>query len=138
MKMSNTNFVKSGVKESRMNDEAVLSSRCSLYQQHGLDHHPVTTTTKWSKQVIDLVMECYYRGVPVRGYRKKLHQEWRKRGLFECIEQKIYDQAKAIVKNGWFLDVKLEVIKRRVFEENSEAVIKEDNAKDKSEKKSEK
>lgn len=138
MKMSNTNFVKSGVKESRMNDEAVLSSRCSLYQQQGPDHHPVTTRTKWSKQVIDLVMECYYRGVPVRGYRKKLHQEWRKRGLFECIEQKIYDQAKAIVKNGWFLDVKLEVIKRRVFEENSEAVIKEDNAKDKGEKKSEK
>ena len=42
--------------------------------------------------------------------------------MFDSTEQRICDQARAIRKNGWLTNVELEVIKRRVLEEeNSES-----------------
>ena len=42
--------------------------------------------------------------------------------MFDSTEQKICDQARVIRKNGWLTNVELEVIKRRVLEEeNSES-----------------
>ena len=52
-------------------------------------------------------MECFYRskpfdeeGKPIRGYRKRMLREWRERGMFESIEQRVCDQARAMRKNG--------------------------------------
>ena len=69
-------------------------------------------------------MECFYRskpfdkeGKPVRGYRQRMFREWRDRGLFESKEQRVCDQARAIRKNGWLLQLELEAIKRQVEDE---------------------
>ena len=66
-------------------------------------------------------MECFYRSKPfdeewkpVRGNRQKMFREWRDRGLFESTQQRVCDQAKAIRKNGWLLQLQLEAIKRQV------------------------
>ena len=74
-------------------------------------------------------MECYYLSKPVdendrlvRGYRQLMFKKWQERGMFDSTEQRICDQARAIRKNGWLTNVELEVIKRRVLEEeNSES-----------------
>ena len=69
-------------------------------------------------------MECFYRSrpfdeerKPVRGYRQKMFREWRDRGLFELTEERVCDQARAIRKNGWLLQLELEAIKRQVEDE---------------------
>ena len=70
-------------------------------------------------------MECYFRsnpvnenGRPVRGYRQRLHREWKERGLFEATEQRICDQARAIRKNNWLTEVEIEAIKRRIIQDD--------------------
>ena len=40
-------------------------------------------------------------------------------GLFESIEQRIYDQARAIRKNGWLSELEIEVIKRKINQEET-------------------
>ena len=52
-------------------------------------------------------MQFFYRskpfdeeGKPIRGYRKIIFREWRKRGMFKSMEQRVSDQARAIRKNG--------------------------------------
>ena len=37
--------------------------------------------------------------------------------LFELTEQRVYDQARAIGKNGWLSQLELEIIKRQVEDE---------------------
>ena len=76
---------------------------------------------KWSKDVNTVLMECYYRstpvaedGTPIRGYRRRLHREWKERGIFEETEQRVCDQARAIRKNGWLTELELEEIKRKI------------------------
>ena len=68
-------------------------------QQRGLDRHHTTARKKWSKEVNILVLECHYRsnpidenGVPLKGYRQRMHMEWLERGPFgDVTEQRIYD-----------------------------------------------
>ena len=69
-------------------------------------------------------MEYFYRnkpfeeeGKPVRGYRQRVFREWRDRRLFESTEQRACDQARAIRKNGWLSQLKLEAIKPKVEDE---------------------
>ena len=66
-------------------------------------------------------MECYYRsnpidqnGIPIKGYKQRMHREWRERGPFQVTEQRICDQARAIRKNGWLTDMELEIIRSNV------------------------
>ena len=86
--------------------------------------HQVTARMKWNKEVKKVVMECFYRskpfdeeGKPIRGYRQIMFREWRDRGFFESTEQRVCDQAKAIRRNGWLLQLELETIKRQVKDE---------------------
>ena len=79
---------------------------------------------RWNKEVNKVVMECFYRsnpfneeGRPIRGYRQRMFREWRVRGLFDSTEQRICDQARAIRKNGWLSEVELEMIKRKIEDE---------------------
>ena len=41
-------------------------------------------------------------------------------GLFESMEQRICDQARAICKNGWLTELEIEVIKRKISQEDAE------------------
>ena len=45
-------------------------------------------------------------------------QEWKEHGLFEITEQQLYDQARAIRKNGWLSDFELENILRMIEAES--------------------
>ena len=64
-------------------------------------------------------MECFFRskpfdddGKPIRGYRQRMMQEWKEHGVFEITEQRLCDQARAIRKNGWLSNLKLQNIRR--------------------------
>ena len=72
-----------------------------------------------------IIMECFFRskpcddeGKPIRGYRQRMMQEWKTRGVFEITEQRLCDQARAIRKNGWLSDLELENIRRMIDAEN--------------------
>jgi len=69
-------------------------------------------------------MECYFlsnpldkNGRPVRGYRQRMHRLWKDSGMFDIREQNLCDQARAIQKNEWLSVVELEMIKRKVVEQ---------------------
>ena len=44
---------------------------------------------------------------------------WQEIGLFESTEQRICDQARAIRKNGWLSELEIEVIKRKINQEET-------------------
>ena len=88
---------------------------------------------KWNKELNVTVMECYYLSNPVdendrpiRGYRQRMHRVWREKGMFEIKEQNLCDQARAIKKNGWLSPVELEMIKRRLRDEEDDDQVEED------------
>ena len=82
-----------------------------------------------------MVMECYYRsnaidknGVPPKGYRQRMYREWLERGpLGDVTDQRICDQARAIRKNGWLLEVELEMLKRRINTTGPQVTDQEEN-----------
>ena len=59
------------------------------------------------------------KGIPVRGYRQRMHRAWEERGPFRSSEQWIADQARTIRKNEWLAENKFEEIKRRVINEDN-------------------
>ena len=46
-----------------------------------------------------------------------MFREWRERGKFKLTEQRICDQARDIWKNGWFSELELEMIRRKIGNE---------------------
>ena len=46
-----------------------------------------------------------------------MFREWRDRGLFESTEQRVCDQARAIRRNEWLLQLELGTINRQVEDE---------------------
>ena len=70
---------------------------------------------KWSREEIMLVMECYYKSVPNRrGYRKRMLDIWREKGMFIVPEQRLVDQCNLIRKRGWLTNIELEEIIRGI------------------------
>ena len=131
--MSNINSNDNGVKGTGTDSEGASP---------GPGRHPTTVRTKWTKEVNIVVMECYYRsnpidesGVPIRGYRRRMFNEWIQRGPFQDItEQRICDQARTIRKNGWLTELELEMIKRNIereeFQDNNSETNEGDNRND--------
>ena len=122
--MFNQIFEHNGVNRTGTECEGSSSSKCSPAQQRGLGRHPATARMKWDKEVNKVVMECFYRsrpfneeGKPIRGYRQRMFREWKDRGMFETTEQRLYDQARAIRKNGWLSELELEMIRRKIENE---------------------
>ena len=83
----------------------------------------MTARMRWSKEVNEVVMECFYKsklsdeeGRPIRGYRQRMVRQWRLRGMFESTER-VCDQARAIRKNGWLSELVLKMIKRKIDDE---------------------
>ena len=63
-------------------------------------------------------MECYLRSGPEsRGYRKRMHDIWRSKDIFEVTGQRLMDQIRQIKKNKWLSNLEIEKIKRRIEEE---------------------
>ena len=100
-----------------------LPGRCLVEQQHGPDRQRNTAARSricWSRVMNMCVMECYYgsepfdeAGVPRRGYRKRMYELWKQRETGSVSEQRLCDQARAIMKNGWLTNSELESIRRR-------------------------
>ena len=107
--------------------EGPSSGRSSSGEQRGPGRNQATARRGWSKDLNVAIMECYYLskpidedGKPIRGYRKRMHAIWKERQELDVTEQRICDQARMILKNGWLADLELENIKRRVFNEEDE------------------
>ena len=59
------------------------------------------------------VLECYLRSGPERrGYRKRMHDIWRSKDIFEVTEQRLMDQILQIKKNKWRSNLEIKTIKR--------------------------
>ena len=52
-------------------------------------------------------------------------REWRESGMFESIEQCVYDQVREIRKNVWLSELELKSIKRQVEGEFQDEVCRE-------------
>ena len=94
-------------------------------RQGGPGRCQATAKMKCSKELSVAVIECYYlstptdvNGRPVRGYRRRMHNFWKERGLPTITEQRLYDQARIIRKNEWLTRVELEEIRRRIEEDS--------------------
>ena len=70
---------------------------------------------KYSRQDNIKIMECYYISEPSkRGYMKRMGQLWRDRGGMNVTDQRLTDQARAIIKKGWLTNVELLQIEERM------------------------
>ena len=130
---SSNSFSDNAVNETRPSWDGLSPGRCSVGKQRKPGRHPATARVKWTKQLNRVVMECYYEsrptddnGVPLRGYRQRMHKAWRERGMFSLSEQRLCDQARAIRKNEWFTMVELEEIKRSVMNVDNECGVDND------------
>ena len=119
--MLNQIFENKGVNRTGTPCEDSSHDKCFPAQQRGPGCHPATVRVKWNKEVNKVMMEMFYRSEPfdeegksIRGYRRRMFREWRERGLFESTKQRVYDQPRAIRKNGWLSELELEAIKRQV------------------------
>ena len=78
---------------------------------------------KWSTQENLMVMRCYLQCQPERrGYRKRMHEIWRKNGMVEVSEQRLCDQLSTIKRCKWFSDVQIEELKKELVEHQSTVV----------------
>ena len=122
--MSNHSISNNDVNGAGTSSEGSSSGRCSPGEQRGPGRYPTTARMRWNKEVNKVVMECFYRsntfneeGRSIRGYRQRMFREWRARCMFDSTEQRICDQARAIRKNGWLSELELEMIKRKIEDE---------------------
>ena len=123
--MSNQIFENNGVNGTGTPREGLSSGRCSPTQQRGPGGHPATARVKWNTEVNKLVIQCFYisklfdeEGKAIRGYRKRMFREWREKGMFESTEQCVFDQARAIRKNGWLTELEMKAIIKQVEDES--------------------
>lgn len=114
--------------EANLEGEGVMPGRCSTGEQGGPGRYPATAISKrritWSKDINRVVIECYIKSKPdeKQGYRKRMHQAWKDKGMFEVTEQRLADQVRQILKKGWFTDIEIEEMKRKIIEESGEAL----------------
>ena len=73
------------------------------------------------------VMECYFlsrpadeEGKPIRGYRKWVYDIWRESQDLKVTEQMLCDQARMVKMNGWLIALEIDVMIKRMINENAE------------------
>ena len=59
--------------------------------------------------------------------QEEIASEVERRHLLERTKQRISNQTRTKIKNGWYAQVNLESIKRKVLEENVETLVGQDN-----------
>ena len=120
--MLNDNSLNNKVNGTGINDDEGASfSRCPVDEQHRPGYHQATARQKWSEPLNRLVMYCKFkRGPNRRGYRKRMMEVWKDKGVFELCEQRLVDQARAIMVNKWLIDVELEEIMSEIGKEDTD------------------
>ena len=106
--------------------EELSPIRCPTVRQGSPSRYQAPGKMKWSKELnVVAVMECYFlskptvaNGRPVRGYRRRMHNFWKERGLPTITEQRLCDQDRIKRKNGWFTTVELKEIRRKIEEDS--------------------
>ena len=118
--MKENNIQDNSINDTGGNAEGVSLGRCPVGKKHRSGRHDVSVKVRWTKRMNIAVMECYYSSNPVdengkslRGYRGRMFNIWKERGITELTEQRLCDQARAIRINQWLMPVELEEIKRR-------------------------
>ena len=127
--MKENNIEDNSVNDTGGNAEGVSLGRCPVGEQRRPGRHQVSAKVRWTKRMNIAVMECYYRSNPVdengkslRGYRRRMFNIWKERGIIELTEQRLCDQARAIRINQWLTPVELEEIKRRTTNVENEHI----------------
>ena len=54
-----------------------------------------------------------------------MQREWREKGVFEATKQRVCDQARAVRKNVRLTDLKLEKIRRNIWDVNEQDEIED-------------
>ena len=123
--MSNDNSSNNNVNGTGFNnDEGASFGRCPVDEQRRPGRQQATARQKWSQTINRLVMYCKFKSEPNgRGYRKRMMEIWRDKGVFEIREQRLMDQARAIVVNQWLTDVELEEIRREIERESNDVTL---------------
>ena len=120
VKMSNISYEQNGVNDYGINDEVVSPGMCPADQQRRPGRNPTTAGTrrkKWTRIENEVAMESYLRIEPEkRGYRKRLADLWRQNDMVEISEQRLMNQIRQIKKKGWFSQLEIERIKRRIMD----------------------
>ena len=105
--MSNQSFSMNRVKEAGNNSGKGLSpGRCPTEQQGGPGRHRTTVKgcrrRKWSQEVNQIVMECYYSSnLEEVGHKERMHMIWIEKGMFDVKEQLLLDQKwRTVTKKG--------------------------------------
>ena len=135
--MSNSNFTQRGAQDS---DLGVMISRCSLDSQHGRsDRHPANVGCSlfrytnsnlknrtnqrpkrktWAREDNQLALHCYFRSNPTqRGYRKRMMEIWQELFNFQTTSQRLADQVRTIMKNGWFSELEIIEIHQKIYDQ---------------------
>ena len=127
IKISNHNIIQRGTQAIGMSD---MIGRCSSDSQHGrTTHHPTNVDCSffryrnddetnhnsqrpsrktWTREDNQLALQCYFCSNPSqRGYRKRMIEIWQEWAKFQTTSQRLADQVRSIIKNGWFSDLEL-------------------------------
>ena len=116
--MSTKQIETNDVNGSRLAEEGPSSGRCSR-QGNIVRHHAnpvISKQKKWSSQENKIVMECYpLSGPKFRGYRKRMLSLWLNKGMFWVSEQRLDDQANAILRNRWMTELEIEELERNLI-----------------------
>ena len=115
IKMSNSYFTPRGTQDS---DLGVMIGRCSLDSQHGrLDRHHVNvgcslfrytnndSTNPTNQRPKQKTWTREDNQLAKRGYRKRIMDIWQELSIFQTTSQRLADQARTIMKKGWFSEL---------------------------------
>ena len=107
--------------------EGSLPGRCPVIEQCKPGHHQKTARTGESKEMNVAVMECYLlsrsfdeEGIPIIGYKKRIHSIWKERQGLKVMEQRLRDQTRMISMNGWLTELEMNVIMKSMTNENAD------------------
>ena len=82
-------------------------------------HHEKTARTGWFKEMNVAGMECYFlsrtcdkEGKPIRGFRKRMYNNWKERQGLKVTEQRLCDQDRMIRMNGRLMELEMNAIKK--------------------------
>ena len=101
----------SNINGSRLAEPGPSSVSCSQQANIGCHHaNPVISKRrKWISQDNKIVIECYLFSEPkIRGYRKGMLSLWLQKGMFWVSEQRSVDQANAIRRTSWMIELEIE------------------------------
>ena len=98
------------------NSEGASSGRCFVGEQHGPGRQQATARKRWTKEENEQPIVCFLKAQMdgKRGYRRRMHQNWRDLGLFEISEQHLACQVRSLLKAEKFTAIELEELKRRL------------------------